>query len=67
MLFKDFYKILWIESLKTKSMKISKIVFALISNRAARKWLSHSFIIIKLAKQLQFAFLIFDEIINFDE
>ena len=66
MLFKSFYKILWIESLKTESMKINKIVFVSISNRAARKCLSHSFIITKLVKQLQLAFSIFNEIINFN-
>ena len=65
-LFKDFYKISWIRSLKIKLIKINKIVFASISNRAARKCLSHLFIITKLAKQLQLAFLIFDEVINFD-
>ena len=66
MLFKDFYKISWIRSLKIESMKINKIVFASILNRATRKCLSHSFIITKLAKQLQLAFSIFDEIINFN-
>ena len=66
MLFKDFYEISWIESLKIESIKINKIVFVSISNRATRKCLSHSFIIMKLAKQLQLAFLIFDEIFNFD-
>ena len=64
MLFKDFYEVSWIESLKIKSVKINKVVFALISNRATRKCLSHLFIIMRLAKQLQLAFSIFDEIIN---
>ena len=64
MLFKDFYEISWIEDLKIESIKISKIVFILILNRAARKCLSHAFIISKFAKQLQLAFLIFDEVIN---
>ena len=66
MLFKDFYEVSWIESLKTESIKISKIVFASISNRATRKCLSHSFIITRLAKQLQLAFSVFNEIINFN-
>ena len=66
MLFKEFYEISWIESLKIELMKISRIVFTSISNRAARKCLSHSFIITKLAKQLQLAFSVFNEIINFD-
>ena len=66
MLFKNFYKILWIEDLKIKAVKINKIVFISILNRAARKCLSHLFITTKLAKQLQLAFLIFNEIINFD-
>ena len=66
MLFKDFYEISWIESLKIESMKINKIVFVSISNRAARKCLSHSFIITRLAKQMQLAFSVFDEIISFD-
>ena len=65
-LFKNFYEISWIENLKTESIKISKIVFISISNRAARKCLSHSFIITKLAKQLQFAFSVFDEVISFN-
>ena len=65
-LFKKFYEISWIESLKTELIKIIKVVFALILNRAARKCLSHSFIITRLAKQLQLAFSIFDEIINFN-
>ena len=66
MLFKNFYEISWIKNLKTESMKINRIVFVLTSNRAARKCLSHSFIITRLAKQLQLAFSIFDEIINFN-
>ena len=66
MLFKDFYKISWIESLKIEIIKINKIVFVSISNRVTRKCLSHSFIITRFIKQLQFAFSIFDEIINFD-
>ena len=66
MLFKNFYEISWIEDLKIETMKINKIIFVLISNRATRKCLLHSFIITKLAKQLQLAFSIFDEIINFN-
>ena len=66
MLFKNFYKVLWIENLKIESMKINKIIFVLILNCAARKYLLHSFIITKFAKQLQFVFSIFDEIINFN-
>ena len=66
MLFKDFYEVLWIENLKIESMKINRVVFASTSNRAARKCLSHSFIIARLAKQLQLAFSIFNEVINFD-
>ena len=66
MLFKDFYEISWIENLKIETMKINKVVFVSISNRATRKCLSHSFIITKLAKQLQLAFSIFDKIINFE-
>ena len=64
MLFKNFYEISWIESLKIESMKISKIVFISISNRATRKCLSHSFIITRFAKKLQFAFSVFNEVIN---
>ena len=65
-LFKNFYEISRIENLKIELMKINKIVFILILNRATRKCLSHSFIIIKFIKQLQFAFSIFNEIINFN-
>ena len=65
-LLKDFYEISWIESLKIEAIKISRIVFVSTPNRAARKCLSHLFIITRLAKQLQLAFSIFDEIINFD-
>ena len=56
----------WIENLKIKSIKINKIIFISILNRAARKYLLHSFIITKFTKQLQFAFSIFDKIINFN-
>ena len=66
MLFKNFYEISWIESLKIKSMKISRIVFASTLNCAARKCLSHSFIITRFVKQLQLAFSTFDKVINFD-
>ena len=66
MLFKNFYEISWTENLKIESMKISKIVFASILNRAARKCLSHLFIITRLIKQLQLAFSIFNEVINFN-
>ena len=65
-LFKDFYEVSWIENLKIKTMKINKIVFVSILNRAVHKCLSYSFIITKLVKQLQLAFSIFDEIIDFD-
>ena len=66
MLLKDFYEVSWIKDLKIEAVKINKVVFALTSNRAARKCLSHSFIIMKLTKQLQLAFSVFDEVINFD-
>ena len=67
MLFKDFYyEVSWIESLKIEAMKINRIVFVSISNRAARKYLSHSFILTKFTKQLQFAISVFDEIIDFN-
>ena len=66
MLFKNFYEVSWIENLKIEAMKISRIDFALISNRATRKCLSHSFIITRLTKQLQLAFSVFDEVINFN-
>ena len=66
MLFQDFYEISWIENLKIETIKINKIIFVLILNRATRKCLSHSFIITKFIKQLQLVFLIFDEIINFN-
>ena len=66
MLFKDFYEISWIEDLKIELMKINKVVFVSILTRAARKCLLHSFIITRLAKQLQFAFSTFDEVISFD-
>ena len=52
MLFKDFYEISWIESLRIESMKINKIIFILILNRATRKCLSHLFIIMKFIKKL---------------
>ena len=65
-LFKDFYEVSWIESLKIETVKINKVVFVSILNRAARKCLLHSFIITKFTKQLQFAFSVFDKIINFD-
>ena len=52
MLFRNFYEISWIRNLIIESMKINKVVFTLISNRATRKCLSHSFIITKFAKQL---------------
>ena len=66
MLFKEFYEVSETENLKIETIRINKIVFASILNRATRKCLSHSFIITKLAKQLQFAFSVFDEVINFD-
>ena len=67
MLLKDFYyKISWTESLKIEAMKINRVAFASISNRATRKCLSHSFILTRLAKQLQFAISIFNEVIDFD-